>query len=218
MPFTRLHITVFLGLAVAAWGVALWASGIPVVWKHLAPFGSVVGVLAAIAIAFDRTLWHLRCFHGWFVKRPDLRGTWRVQLQSDWIDPTTGSRVGPIVAFMGITQTLSTLQMHLMTAESESWLIANRIGRSRNGVGYQVAAVYTNKPGVHLRGVRSEMHHGALVLDTHGPPHRPTALAGEYWTDRKTSGRMELLDRMPEVFTRFADAESARDTNHQNSS
>ncbi len=208
MAFTRVHITAFLGLAVIAWGSVLWIQGTPISWDHLAPFSSVVAVLTTTAIALEHALWRLRCFHGWFVKRPDLRGTWKVELHPG-IDPKTGAPVAPITAFMGVTQTLSTLQMHLMTPESESWLIADRIRSSPNGTGYQVAAVYTNKPGVHLRGTRSEIHHGALVLDAHGPDHRPSSLTGEYWTDRKTLGRMQLSERVPQVFTRFDEAERA---------
>ena len=114
-----------------------------------------------------------------------------------------------IVCYMGVEQTLSTLQMHLMTPESESWLIADRIRPSPSGNGYQVAAVYTNKPKIHLRGDRSEMHQGALVLDTHGPNFRPDTLTGEYWTDRKTKGQMNLTTRVCQVFTRYEDAERA---------
>ena len=107
---------------------------------------------------------------------------------------------------MGVAQTLSTLQMHLMTPESESWFIAERISPSPSGVGYQVAGVYTNRPQTHLRGERSEMHFGALLLDAHGPANRPNTLTGEYWTDRKTKGRMTFTERRPEVFTHFKDA------------
>lgn len=167
MSFSRLHISVFLGLAVALWALALWAYRTPFAIEHLAPFGSVVGALAALGISFDRSLWHLRPLHGWFVKRPDLRGTWKVELRSDWTDPATGKPVAPIAGFMGVTQTLSSLQMHLMTPESEAWLIAEHIQPSPNGTGYRIAAAYTNKPNLPLRGTRSEIHHGAFVLDTH---------------------------------------------------
>ena len=134
------------------------------------------------------------------------RGTWRVELESDWIDPNTKVGVPTIICYMGVTQTLSTLQMHLMTPESESRFIAERISPSPNGVGYRVAGVYTNRPQTHLRGERSEMHYGGLLLDTHGPANRPNTLTGEYWTDRKTKGRMTFTERRPEVFTRFKDA------------
>ena len=209
MKFSRLHITVFLGLAVIVWGLVLLVSGTPVSKKHVAPFSMVVSVLVLLGFAFEYILWRQPWLHGWFVERPDLRGTWRVELKSDWINPQTGEETALIVCYMGVEQTLSKLQMHLMTLESESWLIADRISPSPSGVGYQVAGVYTNKPQPHLRGDRSEMHLGGLLLDTHGAAHRPHTLTGEYWTDRKTKGQMTFTARLPRVFTRFTDAEVA---------
>ncbi len=207
MKLERLHITAFLGLAALVWWLVLGAPRVN--REYLQPFGTVVGVLVAFGAAFEFLLWRWSWLHGWFVKRPDLRGTWRVELQSDWIDPDTKLCVQPIVCYMGVSQTLSTLQMHLMTPESESWFIAERIIPSPSGVGYQVAGVYTNRPQIHLRGARSEMHLGGLLLDTHGPANRPDTLTGEYWTDRKTKGRMTFSARLPAVFTRFVDAERA---------
>ena len=203
----RLHITAFLGLGALVWWLVLGAPRVS--WEYMQPFGTVVGVLVAVGAAFEFVLWRRPWLHGWFVKRPDLRGTWRVELQSDWVNPATNRGVPLIVCYMGVAQTLSTLQMHLMTPESESWLIAERISLSPNGVGYQVAGVYTNKPHTHLRGARSEMHLGGLLLDTHGPTNYPDTLAGEYWTDRKTKGRMTFTARLATVFTRFEDAEQA---------
>lgn len=209
MKLERLHISVFLGIAVLAWAGVLYIQGAHVGRAHLHPFGTVVGVLGVLALALEKALWHQAWLHGWFVKRPDLRGTWRVKLQSDWVNPETGERVPLIVCYMGVAQTLSRLQMHLMTRESESWFIAESISPSPSGVGYRIAGVYTNKPHTHLRGDRSEMHFGGLILDTHGPSNRPTTITGEYWTDRKTKGHMTLDVRMRKLFTRFEDAEHA---------
>ena len=104
-----------------------------------------------------------------------------------------------IICYMGVAQTLSTLQMHLMTPESESWFIAERITPSRSKVGYRVVGVYTNEPKTYLRGKRSEIHLGGLLLETHGPANRPNTLTGEYWTDRKTKGQMTFTERLPDV-------------------
>ena len=56
---------------------------------------------------------------------------------------------------------------------------------------------------------RSEMPHGALVLDAHGPDHCPETLTGEYWTDRKTTGTMTFTKRVAELMTRYEDAKKA---------
>jgi hypothetical protein len=111
---------------------------------------------------------------------------------------------------MGVKQTLSTLQMHLMTPESESWFIADHIRQSPNGNGYQIIGVYTNEPNVHLRDERiSEIHQGALIIETHGSLLMPKTLTAKYWTDRKTTGTMDFTARVENVCTRFADAQLA---------
>lgn len=210
MSFTRLHISIFLALAVLAWWVVLEIQRIPVSTEHLAPFGIVVGILVLVALALEHILWRQPWLHGWFVKRPDLRGTWHVSLQSDWVNPETQKEIPPISCYMGVEQTLSTLQMHLMTPESESWFVANAVRPSPSENRYQIVAVYTNKPHVHLRGKQSDMHLGAIVIDTHGPSKaKPDTLTAEYWTDRKTTGRMTFSRRTPKVFTRYEDARLA---------
>ena len=108
---------------------------------------------------------------------------------------------------MGVEQTLSKLQMHLMTSESQSWFVADRIAPARSGNGYDIIGVYSNEPHVHLRGNRSETHRGALILQTHGDSSSPARLTGEYWTDRKTTGRMTFTERVHTVFTRYEDAD-----------
>ena len=207
MTFSKLHITVFLGLAAVAWGLILLIRGTPISMEYLKPFSFVVSFLVLVGLAFEHVLWRQGWLQGWFIKRPDLRGTWRVEMKSDWVNLHTGEQASSIVCYMGVKQTLSTLQMHLMTSESESWFIASDILPSPSGKGYQLAGVYTNKPHIDLRSDRSEMHRGALILDTHGPTLRPKTLSGEYWTDRKTSGKMDFIRRLPEVATHYDDAE-----------
>ena len=210
MRLERLHIGIFLAIAVLVWGSILVVQGEQVGWEHLKPFGAVVGVLGFLALLFEKKLWCQPWLHGWFVKRPDLRGTWRVKLQSDWVDDNTGNRTPLIICYMGVTQSLSDLQMHLMTRESESSSIAYSIEASRSGKGYLIAAVYRNEPGIFLRGERSEMHYGGMILETHGDQvSRPKVLRGEFWTDRNTKGEMKLECRKSELFTNFDDASEA---------
>jgi hypothetical protein len=171
------------------------------------PFSSVVGVLVIISLLVEHILWRKKWLQKWFVSMPDLIGTWDVVIKSDWINPETGEITPPIHCFMGVKQTLSTIQMHLMTLESESWFSAYSIKESKSGHGYQITAVYTNKPDVHLRNDRSSMHLGALVMDTHGENELlPQSIIGEYWTDRKTTGLIKLTNKDKKVFTSFSDA------------
>ena len=151
---------VFLAIAALAWWIVLFVQNTPVTWAHGAPFTIVVTVLGILAVVCDRFLWRCRLLHGWFFKRPDLRGTWRAELQSSYIDPTTKQNVPTIVCYMGIEQTLWELKMHLMTPESEtSSSIASHIKSSPTGNGYQVICVYTNEPNIHLRDKSTSQTH-----------------------------------------------------------
>ncbi len=200
---TRQHIGALLGLAVLVWAVLLWVRGIPLTPEYLWPYGTVLSVLAIAAAIFERWGWAWWVFQGWLVKRPDLRGSWRVELQSDWIDPDTGQGIGPITCYMAVRQSLMTLSMRLMTAESSSWLIAHKIVEENDGV-FFVTGVYTNEPKLELRGDRSEIHYGALRLAVQGKP--PASLEGNYWTDRNTRGTMRLSDNRSEVFSTYDEA------------
>ena len=206
MRLERLHITVFVIIAALIWLIVLLCQGASVTWAHGQPFSIVVSSLVAPGLLLEFVLWRQPWLHGWFVKRPDLRGTWRVELQSSYVRPETNERVPSDRAPPGSSsRRFLKLQMHLMTPESESWFIANHIRPSPNGSGYQVIGVYTNEPNVHLRDERiSEMHQGAIIIETHGPDRRPTTLTAKYWTDRKTSGTMDFTTRLKEVYTRFA--------------
>jgi hypothetical protein len=204
--FTRLQITAALAVATVAWGAVLWLQGTPLSWDHLAPFTTVVGALVAVGLAMEHLFWRLRMFQGWLFDRPDLRGTWKVTIQSEWINPGTGEKVPPITAYAGIVQTLSKLQIQLMTSESESCLLAHAIEPTPCGNRFNVSVVYANTPSVELRGVRSERHVGAATISTHGPKYKPNSLTAEYWTDRKTVGRMTFEERFDKVYSRFEDA------------
>lgn len=209
MKLSRPQIGALIFVAAATWAISLWIQDAPLDRSHVAPFWSAVGVTTMAVTLFDKFLWSMRWLHGWFVTRPDLKGTWQVELQSDWIDPATGNQVGPIVAYAAVTQTLLSLNLHLMTAESQSSFVAERVSPSTNGAGYQVAAVYTNVPDTLLRGRRSSIHFGALLLETHGQnAGRPEAMSGEYWTTRGTRGKMTLSNRIAALHTRFSDADA----------
>ena len=126
-----------------------------------------------------------------------------MELQSEWKDPDTGKRIDPITCYMAVQQSLTTLSMRLMTAESSSWLIAHKIVRANDGV-FFVTGVYTNEPKLELRGDRSEIHYGALRLAVQGKP--PASLEGNYWTDRNTRGTMRLSNRKTEILSTYHEA------------
>jgi hypothetical protein len=207
--FTRIQVTVALALAAVAWSFVLWAQDTPLSREHLAPFSTVVGILVVVALVMEHWAWRLRIFQGWLFSRPNLIGTWKVTIESEWIDPTTNQKATPITAYAGVVQTHSKLQLHLMTPESESCLVANSITPTACGERFEIALVYANTPNVSLRGIRSERHVGAAIITTHGSSkYRPASMTAEYWTDRRTVGRMTFKSRVSTVYSRYTDAQA----------
>ncbi len=201
----RLHLSAILLLAAALWGTLLLLEGVAVHSAWLRPFSTVVGVLLLLLVAFDLWAWRLRFLRGWFVPRPDIRGTWHVELRSDWKDPATNEVVAPITAYLVVRQTFSSLSMRLVTSESASELVGAQITKAEDGT-YRVTGVYRNEPKLSVRE-RSPIHYGAIVVDVLGDPVKE--LVGYYWTYRSTRGEIRTLARNDVIAATFAGAGAA---------
>lgn len=199
---SRLHLSAILLIAAALWGGMLIFDGVAVNGKWFRPFSTVVGVLLLLLVIFDIWAWRWRLLRGWFVPRPDLRGTWRVELRSNWKNPATKVGVGPIVAYLVIRQTFSTLSVRMLTDESTSELVAAEINKANDGT-YRLAAVYRNEPNLSVRD-HSPIHFGAFVLDVQGDPAKD--LVGHYWTDRNTRGEVRTLASHGSIANSFKEA------------
>lgn len=203
---TRLHISSFIGLTVAVWLLILWFQGMSVLSADFVkPFGMVVGVITLFVTMFNKYMWSWRILKGWYVKRPDLRGTWKVELKSSWIDPKTNNEIPPIFGYAVIRQSLTFLSLRLMTKESRSVLVAHSIEQQEGDDLFKLVGVYRNEPKIELQGVRSEIHHGSFALEIHGSP--VYEMQGHYWTDRATKGGMKLSERVEKLYDTYEQAE-----------
>ena len=203
---TRLHISSFIGLTIAVWLLALWFQGMPVLSSDFVkPFSTVVGVITLFVTLFNKYMWSWIIFKGWYVKRPDLRGTWKVELKSSWINPETGLEIAPICGYAVIRQSLTFLSLRLMTKESRSVLVAHSIEQQEDDDLFKLVGVYRNEPKIELQGVRSEIHHGSFVLEIHGFPVEE--LEGHYWTDRGTKGGLKLFGHMKKTYNTYEQIE-----------
>jgi len=201
---SRLHLSVILLIAAAIWGTMLLVEGVAISGTWFRPFSAVVGILVLLLAAFDLWAWRLRFLQGWFVPRPDIRGTWSVELRSDWKDPTTDTIVAPIAAYLVVRQTFSTLSLRMLTPESSSELVAAEISKAADGT-YRLAGVYRNEPKLSVRD-RSPIHFGAIALEIQGDPVKD--LVGCYWTDRGTRGELRSLGRHARSASSFDEARS----------
>ncbi len=191
-------------LAALIWGLLLLVAGVAVSLSWLKPISTVTGVVLLLLAGFDVWLWRLRFLQGWFVKRPVVLGTWQAVLTSSWVNPSTGTTLEPISGFMVIRQTYSSLSLRLLTSESTSICVSAEFVTLPDGTA-SVAGVYRNEPRQLLRG-RSSIHYGAFLLDVLGRP--VSSLKGQYWTDRSTSGEIQLVNRRTGLFSDYETARS----------
>ena len=202
---SRLHISSFVGLTIAAWLLGLWLQGIPVLSaEFVKPFSAVVGVITILVTLFNKYMWSWKIFKGWYVRRPDLRGTWKVELKSSWVNPEAGEVIAPIYGYAVIRQSLTFLSVRLMTKKSRSILVAHSIEQQEDDNLFKLVGAYRNEPKIELQGVRSEIHHGSFALDIHGSP--VYSLEGHYWTDRATKGGMKLSNREKKLYDTYEQA------------
>jgi hypothetical protein len=187
---TTTQIRAVIGLVVVVWAVVLLAQGHPVPLDYLKAFSYAVSGLSFGLLIWERWLWSWRICRPWLTTRPDLRGTWKGHLLSNWVDPITKKERGEIEAYLVIRQTFATIDVRLLTTESGSISLAASIVDDGQGL-HTVAVVYRSTPRLLLRP-RSPIGHGGMLLYVRGTPiHR---LDGEYWTDRNTKG--ELLFKL----------------------
>lgn len=175
-------------LTVVVWGVSLKISGLQLTWDYLKPFSITVAIVLAILKAFDRWVW------SWwpivyFVRVPDLRGEWKVELHSTYKD-ATGTPAAKIEGTAVIRQTFSSLSIRMVTPSSKSVLKAERVSIEPDG-DVEIYGVYQSDPSIHLRGDTSEIHYGAFHYHVIDRP--PTIMEGTYWTDRVTKGAIRLV-------------------------
>ena len=198
------YIKAIIYAAVLVWTVVLYVNHDAIHSSWLQPLSTVITVVLYAVMAFDLWLWKIPLLHGWFVKRPVIDGIWKVDIRSDWKDPSMHAPIPPIEGYMVVRQTFSTINMRLMTAESSSELVGTEIVCSADGL-YCVSGVYRNEPRYEVRD-RSPIHYGAVSIKVIDLP--VGKLLGHYWTDRKSAGEMELTDRRDKKLQDFKSAQS----------
>jgi hypothetical protein len=200
MP-SRSQIQVAIGIVIVAWMVLLLIEGVALVPSYIKPLSLAISIAYFVLLAFDRWFWRVP-FVARILHCPVLRGTWKGQIKSSWIDPGTGERIEPIDVFLAIRQTYSSIFIRLLTKESSSWSLVASLDAPRDDVA-RASSTYQNIPGLLIQD-RSRIHHGALMLEVQGNP--ASRLTGSYWTDRDTKGEVLMSAHVSKVCTDFTDA------------
>ena len=150
----------------------------------------LIGTVAAgVAERFWRPIWRrypvigLRTF-------PDLNGVWHGQMLSTWVDRETGETPSAIPATFTIKQSLFAMAIGMRTGESRSRSTRCHLEADRVAGVFRVRYSYDNRPKARVID-RSPKHEGAAWLEFR-PLEDASRLAGQYFTDRRTTGDIEL--------------------------
>ncbi len=204
-PGSRGTVQVIISIAVLVWAVMLILQGVDLEFGFLRPYSVAVGATVIALNVYDKWLWKIPPLRHVPKRPPNLSGTWRGTLHSEYRDPKTGKVVPPIKAFMVVEQTASTISIRQLTSESRSRSLTASL--EKNAGMWVASFTYINEP--HLRyQSRSPMHLGAGVMNIHGSP--PTSIDGQYWTSRDSKGELRFGRKSKKVYTRFEDAERDR--------
>lgn len=184
-------------------GHAAWNEALDWVTK---PMSIAAGALLGLELLFDKYCW--RWLPLFLTRRPDLQGTWKARLHTVLLNPDTGERWEPTVAYLVVKQTFSELHVRLLTNRSSSRSIAVDLEVRADG-SQRLVAIYQNTPERSERDGPSQIHFGGMILSVSGTP--PSQLNGHYWTDRnpQSQGDLGCTERKTDLFDTFEAADMA---------
>lgn len=187
---------------IAIWSLILFITNTPLTIdiEALKKLPEVVVVYTVLRFIFTRWLWRIPILQGWFIPFPDLQGTWKGTLRSTWIDPKTKKTPLPIPLILVIRQSFDSISCVMYTKESSSYSTAAGFLKKDDSGIKRLTYNYSNRPEASIRD-RSAVHDGAAFLSISSKPKRK--LEGEYWTNRKTTGSIEVHYKTGELLESF---------------
>lgn len=201
----RNSIYVLIGISSIVWFSLAWISNLDLSaakdFFGLVP--KVVTIDLLLIALFVKWGWKLSFLRGWLVLFPNLNGTWLGHIYSDWVNPETGEKVPPIPVMLTINQSFSHISCVMHTGEMKSFSYSEGFNIDQDKQIKQIAYVYTSKPRISLKE-RNLPHDGAITFNIIEQPSYK--LKGRYWTERKTTGEIELSFHSKEILEEIPDS------------
>lgn len=158
--------------------------------NFIKPITTVVSLNVIFVYIFSKWLWKVKLFYDWLVPFPNLNGTWKGIIKSNWTDPETGNSPPPIPVILTIKQSFSHISCVMRTGEMTSYSFSSDFVIDKDNQVLRLIYSYDSIPKQTIRN-RSSQHLGTIVLDIFLNEEKKE-LTGNYWTARKTTGRVEL--------------------------
>lgn len=180
----KIYIYANIGLFVAAIFILALIFKPIIISDWLTIVSKALSLTVLASFVFVKWLWKCSLFYSRLVPFPDLSGEWSGIIKTTYNDENMQIPLKVIV-----TQDFFKVTVRLKTGES--WSISNGAYFPMDADGKITHLYYTymNTPNQDIRN-RSEIHYGTTRLDFYNYPVE--SLEGEYWTSRRTVGRIEL--------------------------
>lgn len=192
------QIRIIVGIAAAIWFAIALFSESGGEWTALRTVSIAGTAITMLFLAYERWIWRWKAVR-YFTGKPDLNGTWRGELHSDF--ERDGKRIDPIPTVVRIHQTNSQIVVTQFTGESTSLSELAELKKLSDGR-YCALFTYTNTPRPGVRN-RSDIHTGLCDLNISGDSN---SLSGGYFTSRKTTGDIWFTEWSKR---KYGDAQSA---------
>ena len=196
---SSLRIKIIIAVAATVWLIVALLSGMKDgQWTALRAYSVAVSTVTILFLVYDRWAW------SWWIVRyatnkPNLNGTWRGVLQSDFL--RDGKKIDPIPTVIRIKQTDSSIFVTQFTGESTSTTQLSEFVKESDDR-WRLTFVYANVPRPEV-SARSDRHQGICELYVTG---KGDSLGGSYYTSRKTKGELTFTEWSPH---RYGDSASA---------
>jgi hypothetical protein len=151
-----------------------------------------ITAITIVVLLFKKYLWKCKILKRWLVLVPNLNGIWKGVIHSNWINLEREEKDSTIETTLSIKQSLFHISCIMKSNEMKSNSItANFIIDESNQI-LKLSYVYISEPNQNIRD-RSQIHYGTIMFDILQSENNKIELKGNYWTDRKTIGTINLV-------------------------
>ena len=144
-------------------------------------------VVYVLYLLFIHWLWKYLPFQEFLTKTPLIQGTWKGKFYSNWRDENDNKVSGDVTIIIRQPD-LFTLKINQNTQESDSKSISEAI-QYEDGNTFLIYT-FLNEPQQKFRE-KSQIHYGSARLCLF-KENKNLRLKGRYWTDRESTGDIEL--------------------------
>lgn len=185
----RLEVTITVVIGISLWlGLCYLGNIQPMELKESVKLVTTSGVIVYFGrLGYFKWFWKLKPFY-FAHKTPILAGEWKGKLISDYRQEETGKPIEKEIKVIISQPNISEVYIKQISDESFSKSYADSIEVDEHN-DVLLTYSYLNEPNADVRD-RSEISFGSVRLTMDSKDSNE--LKGNYWTDRKTRGRIEL--------------------------